>query len=118
MNPIDTLTRPVSDVVNALVMPFKALFVVALCGLINWMTYTGQWWVKWVALGMAIATLVALARGLRGLLLIGLVAWVGRWVYRRYGASAREQFDDWVHSTKPRIGQVVQAWSGRATSSR
>ena len=104
MNSIDALTRPVTDIVNALVTPLKALFVVALCGMINWVTYSGQWWVKWVALGMAIATLVALARGLRGLLLVGLAAWIGHWVYRRYGAAARDQFDDWVRSTKPRVG--------------
>lgn len=58
--------NPVKDVWNLVAMPMKAVFVVGLCGLINWMTFAGTWWVKWVALGMGIATVVAVARGLPG----------------------------------------------------
>lgn len=97
--------NPVKDLWMMVTMPFKAAFVVGLCGLINWMTYSGTWWVKWVALGMGIATLVALARGLRGLLLLGLIAWAGRVVLRRWGPAVRERFDAWVARTQPGFGQ-------------
>ena len=40
MNPFKIVTRPVKDVAEALVMPFRALFVVGLTGLINAMTYS------------------------------------------------------------------------------
>lgn len=103
------ITRPVTDVGNAIVMPFKAIFVVGLTGLINAMTFSGVWWFKWVALGMGIATVVALARGARSLLLLALVAWVGTKIYRRYGEAARQQFDDWVAKSQPQASQVLNA---------
>ena len=31
MNPLAFITRPVKDLTNAVVMPFKAVFVVGLC---------------------------------------------------------------------------------------
>lgn len=82
MSLLRTLTRPVHDLAGAVLMPFKALFVVGLCALINAMTFHGHWWVQWVALGMGIATVVALARGLRALLLVGGAAWLARWLQR------------------------------------
>lgn len=97
MNPL----RPIKDLTDAVVMPFKALFVVGLCALINWMTFSGQWWVQWVALGMGIAVVVALARAARTLLVLGLVWFVGRAVYRRYGDRARQAFDAWVARKQP-----------------
>ena len=97
--------NPVKDVWNLVAMPMKAVFVVGLCGLINWMTYAGTWWVKWVALGMGIATVVAVARGLRSLLLLALIAWAGRAIYRRYGQAVRERFDAWVARTNPQWAQ-------------
>lgn len=97
--------NPVKDLWNMVTMPLKALFVVALCGIVNSMTYSGTWWVKWVALGMGIATVVALGRGLRTLLLLALIAWAGRAIYRRYGQSMRERFDAWVARTNPQWRQ-------------
>lgn len=97
--------NPVKDVWNLVAMPMKAVFVVGLCGVINWMTYAGTWWVKWVALGMGIATVVAVARGLRSLLLLALIAWAGRAIYRRYGQAVRERFDAWVVRTNPQWAQ-------------
>lgn len=107
MNPLHLITRPVRDLTRAVVLPFKALFVVGLCFAINAMTSPGHWWVKWVALGMGIAVLVAWARALRTLLVIGLVAAVGLWVHRRYGAEARARFDDWVQRTQPRQRELL-----------
>jgi hypothetical protein len=112
MNPISMITRPVRDLADAVLLPFKAVFVVGLCFVINWMTSPGYWWVKWVALGMGIAVLVAWARAARTLLLLALVAWVGRWVYRRHGATVRRQFDDWVQRTRPQQAQLLDILRG------
>lgn len=112
--------RPIKDLSDAVTMPFKAVFVVGICWFINAMTSPGHWWVWWVALGMGIATLVAWARGLRTAAVLALVYFGGRWVYRRYGAQARDAFDAWVNRTQPRAGQVVQAFldtGGRFDSS-
>jgi UPF0716 family protein affecting phage T7 exclusion len=73
------------------------------------MTYHGVWWFKWVALGMGIAVLVAFARAARTLLLLALVAWVGMKIYQRYGAAARQRFDDWVARAQPQAAEVLQA---------
>ena len=100
--------NPLRDLTQALTMPFRALFVVGLCAVINAMTYSGHWWVKWVALGMGIATVVALAKGARTLAVLALVALVGWWIYRRYGATARASFDDWVGRTHPAGADVLR----------
>lgn len=109
MNPFSFITRPVKDLTDAIVMPFRALFVVGLTGFINYFTYSGQWWFKWVAFGMGIAVLVAWARAAKTLLLLAVVAFVGWKIYQRYGAQARQRFDDWVASTQPKTAQVLQA---------
>lgn len=106
------VTRPVKNLYDAVVMPFKALFVIGLTGFINWMTFSGQWWFKWVAFGMAIAVLVAWARAAKTIFLLALVAWAGWWLHRRYGAAARAQFDDWVRRTQPQAAQVIEMVRG------
>ena len=98
MNTIKTLT-------DAVFIPFKAIFVVGLCWMINAFTYSGTWWVKWVALGMGIATVVAVGKGLRTLLLLALIAWAGRAIYRKYGQAVRDRFDAWVARTNPQWAQ-------------
>ena len=114
MNPLRFVTRPVRDITQAIIMPFKALFVVGLTGLINAMTFHGVWWFKWVALGMGIAVLVSLARAAKTLLLLALVAWVGWKIYGRYGEAARQRFDDWVAKAQPQAAEVLQALPGPA----
>ena len=109
MNPLKFVTRPVNDITQAIVMPFKALFVIGLTGFINAMTYNGNWWFKWVAFGMGIAVLVTLARAAKTLLLLALVAWVGWKIYQRYGQAARDRFDAWVAQAQPQAAQVLQA---------
>jgi hypothetical protein len=113
-----TFTRPVRDLTEAVTMPFKALFVVGLCGAINAMTFHGVWWVKWVALGMGIATVVALARGLRTLLVLALVAWVGVKLHRRYGPAARAAFEEWARQRQPAVHEVLRAWREGAAAPR
>jgi hypothetical protein len=100
--------KPIRDLTRAVTMPFKALFVVGLCALINAMTSPGHWWFQWVALGMGIATVVALARGVRSAFVLGVVAVAGWWLYRRYGAAAREAFAQWASSTQPRAADVLR----------
>jgi hypothetical protein len=107
MNPLRFVFSPIRDITQALVMPFKALFVVGLTGTINAMTYHGVWWFKWVALGMGIAVLVSLARAARTLLLLAVVGWVGYKIYQRYGQAARDRFDAWVRATQPQAAQVL-----------
>ena len=104
-----SITGPLKDLTSAVVLPFKAVFVVGLTGFINWMTYSGTWWFKWVAFGMGIAVLLAFARAAKTLLLLALVAWAGRAIYRRYGADALHRFDDWVAEAKPQAAQVLAA---------
>ena len=107
MSPFKFVTRPIKNITDAIFMPFKAVFVVGLCWVINAMTYSGTWWVKWVALGMGIATVVAIGRAAKTLIVLGLVAWVGMKVYQRYGQAARERFDDWVGKTQPDAASVL-----------
>ena len=117
MNPFSFVTRPVKNIADAVIMPFKALFVIGLTGLINAMTFHGTWWFKWVALGMGIAVLVSFARVAKTLLLLALVAWVGMKIYQRYGQAARQKFDEWVVQTQPQAAQVLQALRSPAPGS-
>jgi hypothetical protein len=109
MNPLRFVLSPVKDITQAVVMPFKALFVVGLTGLINAMTYHGVWWFKWVALGMGIAVIVSLARAARTVLVLAVVGWVGYKIYQRYGQAARDRFDEWVARTQPGAQQLMAA---------
>lgn len=110
MNPIKLVTRPARDLWRAVTLPFTALFVIGLTGFINWMTYSGQWWFKWVAFGMGIAVLVAWARAAKSLLLLALIAFVGWQIYKRWGGPARERFDEWVAKTQPKAAEVFEIW--------
>ena len=38
-----------------------------------------------------------------------LLAWGGRWLYRRYGAAAKERFDEWAERTQPQAREVLHA---------
>jgi hypothetical protein len=101
--------RPIRDLTRAVTVPFKALFVVGLCALINAMTSPGHWWFQWVALGMGIAVVVAVAKGLRTAFVLGLLALVGWWIYRRWGAAARDAFADWARRNElPRAADILQ----------
>jgi uncharacterized membrane-anchored protein len=80
--------RPIRDLTRAVTMPLKALFIVGLCALINLMTSPGHWWFQWVALGLGIATVIALARGVRTAGAMLLAYWLGRKVYRHFGPNA------------------------------
>jgi hypothetical protein len=78
MNPIKDFEK----LTKAITMPFQAIFVVGLCGFINWFTSPGAWWVQWVAFGMGIAVLCAWADALKVVFKIGLAAALGYIAYR------------------------------------
>jgi hypothetical protein len=107
--------RPIRDLTQMVTMPVKAIFVVGLCWIINTMTSPGQMWWHWVALGMGIATVLALGRGLRTLLVLALVWYVGKKLYERYGPKMRAAFDTWVEREQPAWGKVVRAWHDPST---
>lgn len=107
-----SFTRPVRNIADAVLMPLKALWIVALTGFINAVTYSGVWWFKWVAFGMAIAVLVAWVRAAKTLALLALVAFVGWQVYKRYGAEARRRYDEWVARSQPQAAELLQTLRG------
>jgi len=94
MNPF----KPLTNVTDALLFPFKAIFVVGLCFFINAFTSPGHWWAQWVAFGMAIALLCVWARALKTVLAAGLLGGLGylayRWWARRSqrGAASGDTF--------------------------
>ena len=53
---------------------FKAPLILLLLVVINWMTFSGDWWVKWAALGLGIAWVLSLVQVLRALMLAGGLA--------------------------------------------
>jgi hypothetical protein len=60
-----------------------APFIFTMLFVINWMTTPGQWWIKWVALGMGIAWVIALLRVVRMIVLLGGLAAFGMWLANR-----------------------------------
>ena len=57
-------------------LPLNLVLLVAILVVVNWVTFTGVWWVQWAALGLAVAWLVLVLR-------IAEIRWHdprGRWV--------------------------------------
>ncbi len=63
---------------------FTAPLILALLFVINLMTSPGDWWVRWAALGLGIAWVIALFRVLRAVVLVGGVAALAAWFSRRH----------------------------------
>jgi len=101
MNLLSFVTAPIDSLWDAVAKPFKALFVVGLCYFINRVTSPENPWWHWVAFGMSIAVLVAWARAFKTIVMLVVVFYVGRWIYRNYGDAAKARFDDWVKGTSP-----------------
>jgi hypothetical protein len=53
---------------------FKAPLILLFLLVINWMTFSGEWWVKWTALGIGIAWVFSLIHVLRAVILAGGLA--------------------------------------------
>lgn len=60
-----------------------APFIVAFLFVINLMTWSGEWWVQWAALGIGIAWILNLFRVIRAIVLAGGLAALGTYLYRR-----------------------------------
>ena len=63
---------------------FKGPLILLFLFVVNWMTYSGEWWFKWAALGIGIAWMFSLFRVIRAVILAGgLAALVGYVASRR-----------------------------------
>lgn len=63
---------------------FTAPLILALLALINWLTSPGEWWIKWPAIGLGIAWFISLLRVLRAVIVVGGLAALGTWLWRRH----------------------------------
>jgi hypothetical protein len=63
-----------------------APFILLLCFVINWMTFDGDWWVRWVALGLGIAWILSLFRVLRAAIILGGIAALATYLAQRKSA--------------------------------
>jgi len=57
-----------------------------------------------------------LARAVKILSLLALIAWVDRKVFQRCGAAVLQGFDDWEAKVQPQAFQVLQALRAPAGS--
>ena len=62
---------------------FKGPLILLLLLVINWMTFTGEWWFKWAALGIGIAWVISLFRVIRALVLAGGLAAIAGYIASR-----------------------------------
>ena len=72
-------------VLHAVKFLFMAPFLLGLLTLINLMTTPGVCWVQWAALGLGIAWFINLFKVLRAVVLMGGLAALGYWLWKRYG---------------------------------
>lgn len=66
---------------------FTAPLILALLFVINLATSPGEWWVQWAALGMGIAWVVCLLRVIRTVIVVGGLAALGAWLWKRESAG-------------------------------
>jgi len=64
-----------------------APLILALLFVVNLATSPGDWWVQWAALGMGIAWVVCLLRVLRTVVVVGGLAALGAWLWKRESAG-------------------------------
>jgi hypothetical protein len=113
MNPLSFITSPIHNLWGAAAAPFRAVFVVGLCFFINQFTSPANPWWHWVAFGMGISVIVAWARAFKTIALLVAVYYVGRWVYRKYGDTAKAKYDDWVNGKAPAVHAAPQPKEAR-----
>lgn len=62
---------------------FKGPLILLFLFVINWMTFSGEWWVRWAALGIGIAWVFSLFRVIRAVVLAGGLAALAGFVASR-----------------------------------
>ena len=62
---------------------FIAPLLVVMLIVINLMTWSGEWWVQWAALGLGIAWVISLFKVLRAVALAGGLAALGAYLLTR-----------------------------------
>ena len=73
------MTRVAKSIKFLLMAPF----ILALLLVVNLMTWRGEWWVQWAALGLAIAWVVHLVRVIRAVIVAGGLAALGAYLLNR-----------------------------------
>jgi hypothetical protein len=61
---------------------FMGPFILAFLVLINVMTWSGQWWVQWAALGIGIAWILNLFKVMRAIVVAGGLAAFGAYLLK------------------------------------
>jgi hypothetical protein len=65
------------ETLRAVKFLFLAPVILAFLVVVNLMTWSGEWWVQWAALGLGIAWVVSLVKVIRGVILAGGLAALG-----------------------------------------
>ena len=71
------------DALRAVKFLFIAPLILAFLFLINLMTWSGDWWVQWAALGLGIAWVINLFKVIRAVVLAGGLAALGAYLMNR-----------------------------------
>lgn len=77
-----------SRTARALKFLFIGPAILVLLFVVNWMTFDGEWWVRWAALGIGIAWVVSVLRVLRAALVLGGFAALLTWLAQRRSARS------------------------------
>ena len=70
--------------IQSLKFLFVGPMILTMLGVINYLTSPGVWWIQWPALGIGIAWFFSLLRVARTILLLGGVALIGTYLYKRW----------------------------------
>ena len=82
MNALSLITSPITYITRALTYPFKMVFVVSICALVNYLTSPAVWWVQWVVIGMGIGLVAVWARAIKTLVAAIGIAAIAYFAYR------------------------------------
>lgn len=107
MNPLSFITSPVTDIAKAITYPFKMIFVVGICALVNYMTSPGVWWVQWVVLGMGIGLIAVWLRAAKTVIATIGIAAIGYFIYRWWkNRNAPNAIERALADAKPYMNKV------------
>lgn len=62
---------------------FMGPLILAFLAVINVMTWDGEWWIQWPALGIGIAWVINLFRVISAVVMLGGIAALGAYIARR-----------------------------------